>query len=217
MLWSLLVSRLRLLTYLLPLTLVACVLARVEFAEIVQLRPNLNHGSELYEGCVACHEPVSGKRDSRVPRLDGQHFTVLVKELVDYRRGNRWSDAMEAEADPHDLDRQSVADVAAYASQEVRPRSPAWTRPDSVEPGALIYTSRCQSCHGVDGVGNAVAAIPKIGGQHYGYLAWQLFDVVNGHRLNMPEHHRKALRKLDVDSILDVADFLSRSTPEERQ
>lgn len=174
---------------------------------------NPAHGAELYSSCVVCHEPAARPRSSRVPRLEGQHFSVLVKELIDYRQWQRWNESMERVTDPHQMDLQSVADVAAYASQIVPPRSPAWTRPASSEPGALIYARRCRSCHGVDGAGDAKAVIPRIGGQHYDYLVWQFYDVVHGHRQNLPRHHLKTLGKLQLDEILDVADFLSRSSP----
>lgn len=198
----------------LTLTLCACISARQEYGRIARLVPDETHGREAYESCVRCHEPSdAGRMYGKVPRLEWQHASVLIKELADYRRGQRWSDAMEDVAADHDLTPQSIADVAAYASH-IPPRDvPAWTRPKPEEPGAVLYAQRCQACHGTNGVGDAKRVIPRLGGQHYEYLVWQFYDVEHGHRQNMPGVHNKRLGKMSMDDVLDIADFLSRSFP----
>jgi cytochrome c553 len=44
-------------------------------------KPNLDRGAELYGTCAACHGPTgSGTVDGQVPRIAGQHASVLVKQ-----------------------------------------------------------------------------------------------------------------------------------------
>lgn len=204
--------------FLLSVGLAACVSARLEYGRVMKLQPDAAHGQVLYDSCARCHDAPDGNRlYGKIPRLDGQHDTVLIKEIVDYRRGKRWSDAMEDIAAPHDLSPQSVADVAAYASRIPRRPAPSWTRPAAQEPGAVIYAERCLECHGVNGAGDARKVVPRIGGQHYEYLVWQFYDIQNGHRQNLPSVHRKRLSRLSVDDILDVADFLARASPAAQQ
>lgn len=199
---------------LLLLGLAACISARLEHERIMRLRPDAAHGKALYDACARCHDAFDGNRFyGKVPRLDGQHYAVLIKEIVDYRLGNRWSDLMEDVTDAHDLDRQSVVDVAWYASSIPRRPPPAWTKSTAQDPGAVIYAQRCLECHGVNGAGDARKLVPRIGGQRYEYLVWQFYDIENGHRQNMPRVHHKRLSKMAVDDILDVADFLSRAPP----
>jgi cytochrome c553 len=197
------------------LALGACVTASVEYARISKLRPDESSGRELYLSCTHCHDPVDrGRLYGKIPRLDGQHAPVLIKEIVDYRRGRRWNELMEEASDPHEMPPQAIADVAAYASRIPRRASPAWTRPDAQDPAGMLYAQRCQACHGVGGVGDATRVIPRIGGQRYEYLIWQFYDIENGHRQNVPRAHRGLLERTSMDDILDIARFLSRSSPQ---
>jgi cytochrome c553 len=204
----------RIFVLVIALALGACISARMEYQRVAELQPDLAHGREIYDSCARCHDAADGSRlYGKVPRLEGQHASVLIKELADYRRGQRWNDIMEEVAADHDLTQQAIADVAAYASQIAPPRVPAWTRPKPDEPGAVLYANRCEACHGPNGVGDAKRVIPRLGGQYYEYLVWQFYDVEHGHRQNMPGVHNKRLGKLPLDDILDIADFLSRSSP----
>ena len=45
---------------------------------------------------------VAGKMAS-TPRIAGQHYSVLLKQLVDFRHGKRWDFRMEERADQHHL------------------------------------------------------------------------------------------------------------------
>ena len=56
--------------------------------------------------------------DGSVPAIAGQHFPVVVHELVDYRHGRRWDMRMEHFTEQHSLNGvQDMADVAAFISQ----------------------------------------------------------------------------------------------------
>ena len=65
--------------------------AQEELAEVKRSVPNLDHGGELFETCSACHgADGGGTRDGQVPRIGGQHTSVLWKQLIDYRHDRRW-------------------------------------------------------------------------------------------------------------------------------
>src|SRR5688500_12564809 len=65
--------------------------AIAEFRAAVALEPNLAHGAQLFKSCAACHQADGrGSNDGSVPVIAGQHVSVLVKQLVDFRHDRRW-------------------------------------------------------------------------------------------------------------------------------
>src|SRR3954469_14833188 len=92
--------------------------ARQEFTVALQATRSLEHGAELFQKCAACHGASgNGSDDGNIPRIAGQHFRVLVRQLVDYRHETRWDIRMEHFAGRNLLpDAQSIADVAGYVS-----------------------------------------------------------------------------------------------------
>ena len=89
--------------------------ARDELLTAQQVKPNFEHGAELFEVCAACHgADGAGTSDGTVPAIAGQHFRVVLKQLVDYRHDQRWDIRMEHFTDRHRLaGPQEVADIAA--------------------------------------------------------------------------------------------------------
>jgi cytochrome c553 len=186
--------------------------SRAELERAAHKRPDLEHGAELFKDCAACHGANGdGAESSSAPRIGGQHFRVLLHQLVDYRHELRWDIRMEHYAGRALLnDAQSLADVAAYASR-LESKAPAKVGDGSlVARGSEIYTQHCASCHGDKAEGSDEAAIPRIAGQHYEYLLRQMYDAVDGRRPNFSAAHIRLLAKLDRDSLVGVADFLSR-------
>lgn len=184
-----------------------------ETAAVHRAVPNLDRGAQLFQVCAACHQPDGrGTSDGFVPRIAGQHASVLAKQLVDYRHDKRWDLRMEHFSEKHFLaDAQAIADVTGYIAQMPDP-APAATGPgERLQHGAAIYARRCQSCHGRSGEGDPKQSVPRVAGQQYEYLRRQVYDAVDGRRPNFPEEHIRILARLDHDDIIDVADFLSRA------
>ena len=98
--------------------------AIAEFRAALALTPDLKHGAQLFETCSACHgADGAGARDGTVPAIAGQHVSVLVKQLVDFRHDRRWDERMQNFASRHSLEgAQDLLDVASYA--ESLPRWP---------------------------------------------------------------------------------------------
>jgi cytochrome c553 len=174
---------------------------------------NLEHGAELFHTCAACHGASGGgSSNGEVPRIAGQHFEVIVRQLVDYRHDARWDIRMEHYAGRKLLDDpQAIADVAGYISQLGGDESRNVGDGALTRHGAEVYAAKCAQCHGMMGEGSASAHVPRLAGQHYAYLLRQMYDAVDGRRPNFSRSHVRLLSKLQRDDFVGVADFLARS------
>jgi cytochrome c553 len=189
--------------------------SRQEYQDALHSKPNLDRGADLFRTCLVCHGPSgAGVPDGSVPRIAGQHFSVILAQLVDYRHDKRWDPRMEHFADSHHLtNAQALADVAAYVSQlQTQPEDRLGVGSgDLASHGAQIYASACASCHGPDAEGSARQQIPQLAGQHFEYLRRQIYDAVDGRRPNFSREHIGLLARLEHDDIVAVCDFLSRT------
>ncbi|HEU4624136.1 MAG TPA: c-type cytochrome [Steroidobacteraceae bacterium] len=187
--------------------------AKQELQAALAKTPNLDHGAELFQSCAACHGASGGgSAEGDVPRIAGQHSTVIVRQLVDYRHEARWDIRMEHYAGRKLLeDPQSIADVAAYISQlgGEQPRNVG--NGELVQHGAAVYAAKCAECHGAMGEGSGTDRVPRLAGQHYSYLLRQMYDAVDGRRPNFSRSHVRLLAKLERDDFVGIADFLARS------
>jgi cytochrome c553 len=136
-----------------------------ESNDALQSRPDLDHGAALFHMCAACHGTSgTGTPDGEIPRIAGQHFSVLVKQLVDYRNDRRWDQRMEDFADQHHLkNAQEIADVAAYTSEiETAPEAGVGVGSgEFLAQGAEIYAGSCVSCHGRNANGSGQQRVPR--------------------------------------------------------
>ncbi len=183
-----------------------------ELAQVRRATPNLEHGAGQFDTCGACHGPDGGgTRDGQVPRIGGQHLSVLWKQLIDYQYDRRWDLRMEHFTDRHHLpDAQAVADVSAYIHQ-LDPRDPPGEGGGTLlGKGAALYAQLCRSCHGAAADGDAARTVPRIARQHYEYLRRQFYDAVDGRRPNFSPAHIRLLARLEHDDIEGIADYLSR-------
>jgi cytochrome c553 len=186
-----------------------------EFLEVMQAKPDMERGAHYFTTCAACHGVKGGGTvNGEFPRIGGQFYPVLARQLVAFRHGERWDFRMENFADRHRLmDARAIADVAAYVSQLEDSSPPGSGDGELVAHGARVYFRLCESCHGTSGQGDAEHVVPKIGGQHYEYLRRQIYDAVDGRRPGFPAPHVRLLARLDHDDIAGVADYLSRIAP----
>jgi cytochrome c553 len=186
--------------------------SRQELLDALHSKPSLDRGAELFRSCTACHGPLgTGTLDGGVPRIVGQHASVLAKQLVDYRHDRRWDLRMEHFADGHHLvNAQAIADITAYINQLQISSVPGVGSGEWVEHGSRVYAQQCSSCHGPSAQGNANKLIPQLAGQHYEYLMRQIYDAVDRRRPNFPATHIRLLARLQRDDIVGLADYLSR-------
>lgn len=184
-----------------------------EVAAVMALRANPTRGEQIFMQCARCHgADGAGVAAGTVPRIAGQHYRVLVRQLVDFRAGRRWDFQMEGVATSHEVipEPQDVADVAQYVSQLRRDGARGIGNGQFTEQGAKIYGTVCASCHGAQGEGDDRKAIPRIAGQHEGYLMRQIYDAVDGRRPPLSGTHRKRLAPLSFEEVQGVSDYIAR-------
>lgn len=189
-----------------------------EFTEGAWLEPDLRHGAELYQTCAACHGADGrGTVDGEVPAIAGQHGSVLLKQLTDFRHDQRWNERMQNFTDRHHLaGAQDLTDVAAYIASLPRfpPSAQGIGDGKDLGEGASTYFRMCERCHGPLGQGDLLRGRPRLAGQHYLYLLRQLEETVANRRPGMGRAHVDMLQRVSPPEMRGVADYLSRVSPD---
>lgn len=198
----------------LPLIADAATPARSEYQAAIAATPDVDHGAALFSQCVACHGTEGqGFMDGSTPRVAGQHFHVLVKQLVDFRYGKRWDFRMQQRANRHLGAFQDIADVASYLSQQPRGSHGGTVDSKSLALGAGLYKANCSSCHGAQGEGDDADVVPMLAGQHPAYLLRQIYDAVDDRRPALARLHSPFIKPLDFEQLRAVAEFLALQDP----
>jgi cytochrome c553 len=186
-------------------------------AEItLKLTPNLKNGRNIFKTCALCHSPEGwGTKDGHTPEIAGQHSSVIIKQLTDIRHGNRDNPTMLPFTNPDVIDKQDIADVAAYVERlKMSPKN--LTGPgDNLKLGEEIYAKECAECHGANGEGNAKEFYPRIHSQNYNYLLRQLLWIKEGKRRNANRNMVKQLQRFTEQELRAVIDYSSRLTPKD--
>lgn len=186
-----------------------------EFDEAIKLTPNIDNGRRLFRNCVTCHGPEGwGMPGSGYPQIAGQLASVLIKQMADFRAGNRDNPIMQAFASQRALGTpQDIADIAAYVAS--LPMSPHNERgfPIDLAEGERIYKRDCEECHGVEGAGKLEDHVPKLHGQHYSYMMRQFDWIRNGRRRNSDEKMVKQINGFRAHEQSAVMSYLSNIVP----
>jgi len=197
---------------------------------------DMANGQSIFEkgkgdvpACTTCHgADGSGDNAMGTPRLSGQYFTFLLKQLEDFAADKRMDTTMFImNINAKGLSPQDRRDVATYlAAKKVdfKPTSRKELEDAGNKVGATNFgkslveigsaeVSACKSCHGYAGRG-APPVYPMIGQQRYVYLVNQLKKWKDGSRANDPMGQMQAIaRKLSDDDILNAAAYLSSTSP----
>ena len=186
-----------------------------ELEAALLLTPDPENGRKAYMVCTVCHRPEGwGTEDGRYPQIAGQLRSVIIKQLADIRARNRDNPTMRPFTSPQLLGGpQEIADVAAYIEQ--LPMNPM----NSVGSGAnlaygeQIYKKECADCHGAKGEGDEKDHIPKIHGQHIGYLVRQFEWIRIGKRRNADPKMVKQIRRFTPREEIAVLDYVAHLKP----
>ena len=155
--------------------------------------PLLGRDKADAERCLECHSDTGAGQgfstgsDGKFAQLNGQDADYIVKQVRDYRSGQRRHEFMTMVAQR--LSDADLADIAAYfASQPALHASASGA--ETVDAAARrLYAQgdatrgvlACASCHGAE---HHASGAPVLGGQGRGYLAQQLADWRSGARGN---------------------------------
>lgn len=148
-------------------------------------------GQTHYAVCSACHGAQGeGNKAVNAPKLAGQEWTYLERQLHNYKKGIRGS----AEGDTLGQqmagmaatlpDDKAVRDVVTYIGTlpDERPQPTVTGDPNR---GKSFYTT-CQFCHGPQGQGYWTMNAPRLAGMDDWYMADQLRKFRDGIRGSHP-------------------------------
>ena len=131
-----------------------------------------------------------------IPIIWGQQQSYLVKQLHDYRSGDRDNPIMTPIA--KDLAQEDLRKIAAYFAAKSWPAAQPPAAPSASPPSGI---TQCQPCHQPKFEGGPPA--PRLAGLSYDYLAAAMRGFATGERTNngdMPKF-MQALTDSDWDAI----------------
>ncbi len=190
--------------------------------------------------CNSCHGAEGlGDDNLGTPRLAGQIYQFMTKQLEDYANDRRMDTVMYVmNANAKGLSPQDRKDVSAYLNSLGRVFSGkqlqvasggsdvAALKESGVEVGVAHLGKElvnfgnversipaCLSCHGHSGRG-VEPMFPRIGEQKFVYLVSQLKKFRDGSRTNDPMKQMQVVaKKLSDEDILNVATYLTQAPP----
>ena len=198
---------------------------------------NAANGEDIFKNgkgdvpsCVSCHgQEGLGDDAMGTPRLAGQGYKFLVKQLGDFASDKRKDTTMFImNTNAKGLSVQDHQDVSLYLTNlKTAPEASASDMKAVKELGATPVGVRykgksiaqfgipakdvpaCHSCHGYNGRG-AYPVYPRLLGQRYTYLVNQLKKWRDGSRANDPMSQMQVFaKKLTDEEIYNVATFLT--------
>ncbi len=213
---------------------------KVTGADYANGKSIFENGKGDVPACNSCHGTTGlGDDNLGTPRLAGQLYQFLYKQLDDYANDRRQDTTMYVmNANAKGLSPEDRRDVAAYMNslgkvnkgkqlQEASGGSDiAALKEMGTEVGQshigkimVIYgmpergIPSCYSCHGYNGRG-VEPMYPKINEQKFTYLVAQLKKLRDGERTNDPMGQMRAVaKKLTDEDILNVATYLTQAPP----
>lgn len=193
----------------------AAPVAQWELGVVLTRTPDAEQGTRLYAMCAACHGPKGeGASDGTVPAIGGQWYTIVAKQIVDFRAGVRSDPRMEHFTDRRHLSfSQPVADVALYISRLPPPAPKTAPTGSDTDGGATAYARVCSRCHGRLAEGKEDTLAPRLAGQHYEYILRQLDAAPNGERKTMMQSHAGLQNLLGRNELEAVAAYLTTLGP----
>jgi cytochrome c553 len=179
----------------------------------VEAKPDPNQGSAKFAAvCAACHGADGNSAVPANPKLAQQHPEYLVKQLQEFKSGQRASPIMQAFASQlSDADMKNIA--YWVGSQKAKPGFAK--DKDLVTLGERIYRggmadrqiAACAGCHSPNGAGIPIQ-YPRLAGQQSEYVFAQLAAFRDGVRNNSLQMAQVAA-KLSDREMRAVADYIA--------
>lgn len=187
---------------------------------IIPSKPSMGDsllGQQKSQVCTACHGADGNSVVPAWPKIAGQLESYLIKELKEYRKGEkgqRFEPTMFSQT--QSLTDSDILDLAAYFSKQTE--TIGTVKPDLLALGEKIYRGgnletgvpACTACHGPDGKGNGLAVFPRLSGQHPEYTADQLKKFAAKTRSDDPNSiMRDIAKKMTNEEIQAVSSYVS--------
>ena len=138
-------------------------------------------GKDQAAPCSACHgQDGATGLDPTYPNLAGQNERYLFRQLVMIQNGDRAIPLMAGQLNGKTEDQ--LRDLAAYYASLPAKVGQAEGDDEAIAQAAQIYrggiarkgVAACAACHNPNGLGNALAGFPHLGGQPGAYTIAQL-------------------------------------------
>jgi len=159
--------------------MIVCLIFASSLAVFEATAADLTRAMEIVaEKCHLCHG-VDGESSSVIyPRLASQHKEYIVKQLRNFRSGERKGTMSELAADLTD---DEIMALAEYFNQKPALKHRIHDE-EFAAVGKYIFhqgnkfsgVAACASCHGEKGTGTQT--LPRLAGQHKRYVSAQLED-----------------------------------------
>ncbi len=161
--------------------------------------------------CALCHGEKGESTSEEFPRLAGQHEAYLVKELGDFKAGRRQSIMQRFVKGVPDDDILAIARY--YAAQPATAQSGTDTEVAAI--GRYLHLKgnpasgvpACKSCHGE--AAHGTDRLPRLAGQHVGYLERQIREFTQRKRTNDNEVMHTVVEKLTPLEVRGLAHYLA--------
>ena len=161
--------------------------------------------------CQHCHGMEGEASNVLYPRLAGQKNNYIIKQLHDFRSGQRkgtMNDMAKDLTDPEIIALAGYFSGKPTLSHRVRNK-------EFAQVGSYIFhqgneysgVPACSSCHGENGEGSDI--LPRLAGQHKRYVADQLTEFHNRERNNDNAIMHSVASKLTEMEIHAVANYVS--------
>lgn len=177
-------------------------------------RPDPAKGEASYGAaqCASCHGADGNSAVAANPRLSQQHPEYLLKQLQEFKSGQRNSPVMQGFVAA--LSDEDMRNIAHWLGAQ-RAKAGFARERDLLTLGERIYRggvadrqiAACAGCHSPNGAG-IPAQYPRLSGQHADYTALQLKQFRDGARASSLEMTQIAA-KLNDKEIKAVADYIA--------
>jgi cytochrome c553 len=177
---------------------------------------NVEKGKLKSAQCAACHMSDGNSVVSIWPKIAGQHFGYIYKQLKHFKQGEkgpRYNPIMLGIV--NNLSDEDLLDLSAYFSSMKMSEGKALS--EHVELGRRIYHGgnvqnnipACAACHDVRGQGNLAGKIPRLSGQHSDYTVDQLNKYKSGERSTDPNAIMRTISmKMSDEEMKAVSSYI---------
>ena len=174
---------------------------------------DLARAEEIVGGrCFLCHGLEGESASPIYPRLAGQHWEYVAKQLTEFKNGKRKSDTMKPQAE--ELTPDEMKSLGMFFEKKKTTARPARDA-ELVAVGKYVFNRgnsfsgvpACASCHGAKGHGTP--QLPRLAGQHPRYLEDQLKQFNSRERTNDNAVMHTVASKLSELERIAVSEYIA--------